>query len=112
MEQTPFSQDTPPIAPPPLPPAPPIITPPPPGRPRKSRGWMIIAIILGFFLLFSVFGNFAQLGSRALGIRSHNFKAASAREVGPKLDEWILEDNDSRNKIAVINVDGIIKLSF
>jgi len=108
MEQTPFSQDTPPIAPPPLPPAPPIITPPPPGRPRKSRGWMIIAIILGFFLLFSVFGNFAQLGSRALGIRSHNFKAASAREVGPKLDEWILEDNDSRNKIAVINVDGII----
>jgi protease-4 len=108
MEQTPFSQDTPPAAPPPLPPAPPIITPPPPGKPRKSRGWMIIAIILGIFLLFSVFGNFAQLASRALGIRSHNFKTVSARQVGPKLDECILEDNDSKYKIAVINVNGII----
>jgi protease-4 len=38
----------------------------------------------------------------------HGFKNATAREVGPKLDECILEDNDSRNKIAVITVDGII----
>jgi protease-4 len=108
MEQTPFSQDTPPGVPPPLPPAPPIITPPPPSQPRKSRGWMIVAIILGIFLVFSVFGNFALTASRAFGLRSHNFKTVSARQVGPRLDECILEDNGSRNKIAVINVDGII----
>ena len=69
---------------------------------------MIVAIILGIFLLFSVFWNFALTASRAFGVRSHNFKTVSAREVGPKLDEGILEDNGSRNKIAVINVDGII----
>jgi len=108
MEQTPFSQDTPPGVPPPLPPAPPLITPPPPSQPRKSRGWMIVAIILGIFLVFSVFGNFALTASRAFGLRSHNFKTVSARQVGPRLDECILEDNGSRNKIAVINVDGII----
>jgi len=108
MEQTPFSQDPPLGVPPPLPPAPPVITPPPPSRPRKSRSWMIVAIILGIFLLFSVFWNFALTASRAFGVRSHNFKTVSAREVGPKLDEGILEDNGSRNKIAVINVDGII----
>jgi protease-4 len=108
MEQTPFSQDPPPGVPPPLPPAPPVITPPPPSRPRKSRSWIIVAIILGIFLLFSVFWNFALTASRAFGVRSHNFKTVSAREVGPKLDEGILEDNGSRNKIAVINVDGII----
>lgn len=69
---------------------------------------MIVAIILGLFLFISVFGNFAQLFSRAIGIKSHNFKTTSARQVGPRLEEGILEDNDSRNKIAVITVDGII----
>ena len=69
---------------------------------------MIVAIILGIFLVFSVFGNFALTASRAFGLRSHNFKTVSARQVGPRLDECILEDNGSRNKIAVINVDGII----
>ena len=31
-----------------------------------------------------------------------------AREIGPRLEECVLEDNDARNKIAVVTVDGII----
>ncbi len=67
---------------------------------------MIAALLLGVLLLFSVFGNFVQLASHAMMPR--NFKSVSARQVGPRLEEGILEDNDSRNKIAVITVDGII----
>ena len=48
-----------------------------------------------------------QFAVRSLSF-NHGFKTVSARQVGPKLDECILEDNDSHNKIAVINVDGII----
>jgi protease IV len=96
-------------APPPLSP-PPIITPPPP-KPRRSRGWMIFAIILLVLLAFSLFGNFTQFVSRALNFNggfSRNFGSGEAREIGPKLDEYVLKDNDSHNKIAVITVEGII----
>lgn len=92
--------------PPPLTP-PPIITPPPPARPRKNRGWMIAAIILIVLLGFSLFGNFTQFVSRAFSFND-GFKSISSREVGPKLDECVLEDNGARNKIAVITVNGII----
>ena len=30
------------------------------------------------------------------------------RDVGPRLEECMLKDNDARNKIAVVTVDGII----
>jgi protease-4 len=100
---------------PPLPPSsvpPPIITPPPPAKPRKSRGWMIVAIILFALLAISLLGNFTQFISRAItsgfssGLKS-GFRTAT-RDVGPRLDECVLEDNDSRRKIAVVTVDGII----
>jgi len=100
------------VPPPPLTP-PPIITPPPPARPRKSRGWMIVAIILFALLAISLLGNFTQFVSRALtsglssGLRS-GFRTTTTRDVGPRLDECVLEDNDSRRKIAVVTVDGII----
>lgn len=69
---------------------------------------MITAIvILAVSLALSLFGNFTQLISRALSF-NRGFKTMNAREVGPKLDEGVLEDNDSGNKIAVITVDGII----
>ena len=90
---------------------PPVITPPPPSKPRKSRGWMIVSIILIVLLGFSLLGNFTQAVSRVFSSnRGFNpgFKTASARQIGPKLDEYILEDNDAKNKLAVITVDGII----
>jgi protease-4 len=92
-------------APPPLAP-PPVITPPPPA-PRRSYGWMIAAIILLVLLGFSMLGNLTQFVTHAVTF-NHGSKTMSAREVGPKLEECVLEDNASRHKIAVITVDGII----
>jgi protease IV len=89
---------------------PPVITPPPPAKPRRSWGWMIASIILIVLLGFSLLGNFAQFVTHAIGGGfNRGLKNSTAREVGPRLDEYILEDNDSpHNKIAVITVDGII----
>ncbi len=104
-----ISSSVPPGALPPLPTPPPVITPPPPGKPRKSRGWMIFSLILLVVLLISLFGNLTQFVSRALsGSFNSGFKGSTARDVGPRLDEVVLEDNNSKNKIAVITVDGII----
>ncbi len=104
------SPNPPEFVPPPLPPPPPVITPPPASRPRRSRGWMIAAIILFVLLAGSLFFNLTQLVASALSFRHglHTEAFSSAREVGPKLDECILENNHSANKIAVITVDGII----
>ncbi len=71
---------------------------------------MIAAIILTLLLALSVFGNLTQFIASALsfkhGLRTEAF--GSVRDVGPKLDECMLENNHSANKIAVITVDGII----
>jgi protease IV len=95
--------------PPPPPPAatPPVITPPPAPRPAKSHGWMIFAIILIILLCVSVFGNFLQMVTRAVGL-SRQFQPSASRDVGPQLEEVTLKDNDASDKIAVITVDGII----
>jgi len=95
--------------PPPLPPPPPVITPPPPAKPRRSWGWIIVSLILIVLLGFSLLGNLVQAVSHAIGGGfDRGFKTTNAREVGPKLDECILEDNGAHNKIAVITVDGVI----
>jgi protease-4 len=107
MENLSFSSPS--AVPPPLTP-PPIIAPPPPAKPRKSRGWMIFAIILVVLLFISLFGNFTQFISRAFGsgFSRGNFRTSMGREVGPRLEECVLKDNDARSKIAVVSVDGII----
>jgi len=70
---------------------------------------MIFAIILLVLLAFSLLGNFAQAVSHAIGGGfNRGFKTSTARDLGPKLEECVLEDNDARNKIAVIEVDGVI----
>jgi protease-4 len=109
MENSSFSS---PGVPPPLTP-PPIITPPPPAKPRRGRGWMITTIILSVFLVFCVLIIFTQFLSRALssglssGLRS-GFRTSTTRDVGPRLEECLLEDNGERGKIAVVTVNGII----
>ena len=108
METTPFSQEA---VPPSLPPSftpPPVISPPPP-KPRKSRGWMIVSIILILLLGLSWLIIIAQGVSHAIGSGlNRGFKTSSARDISPKLEECLLEDNDAHSKIAVIEVDGII----
>src|ERR1035441_292784 len=109
MENSSFSS---PGVPPPLTP-PPIITPPPPAKPRRGRGWIITTIILSVLLVFCVLIIFTQFLSRALssglssGLRS-GFRTTTTRDVGPRLEECLLKDNDARSKIAVVTVDGII----
>ena len=111
METTPFSQEAVPPSPPPPPPSftpPPVISPPPPKQ-RKSRGWMVFAIILLVLLFISLFGNLTQFVSRMLTFNnSYGFRPTMARDISPKLEECLLKDNDARNKIAVVEVDGII----
>jgi protease-4 len=106
METTPFSQEAMPPPPPSFTP-PPVIAPPPPAKPRRGRGWMIFAIILLVLLCISLFGNLTQFVSRMLTF-NNGFRPSMARDIGPKLEECVLEDNDAHNKIAVIEVDGII----
>ena len=114
METTPFSQEAVPPSPPPPPPSftpPPVISPPPPPKPRKSRGWMIFAIILLVLLVFSLLGNHHRTRrfAHAIGGGINNgFRPTMARDISPKLEECLLKDNDARNKIAVVEVDGII----
>ena len=105
MENPPFDS---PGVPPPLTP-PPIIA-PPPAKPRKSRGWMIVAIILLVLLAFSLLGNFTQFVTRAFnaGFSRGGFRTSLARESGPRLEEYMLKDDDASSKIAVVTVDGII----
>ncbi|HSY43948.1 MAG TPA: signal peptide peptidase SppA, partial [Candidatus Acidoferrum sp.] len=90
--------------PPPMAPPPPVITAPPP-RPGKSHGWMIVAIILIVVLCLSIFINLTQF---VLHHVSSNLGATSESEAGPQLQETLLKDNHSDNKIAVISVDGVI----
>ena len=101
MDATPLPSDS---TPPPLW-QPPVIT--PTGKPRKNRGWMVTAIILAVLLGFAGLIIMAQFVAHSFGF-NHSLKTVGAREVGPKLEECLLEDNDSQNKIAVITVDGII----
>ena len=68
---------------------------------------MIFAIILLVLLLISIFGNFVQVIARIIP-GSSSFRPTMARDIGPKLEECVLEDNDAHSKIAVIEVDGII----
>src|SRR5689334_24828144 len=88
--------------PPTLPP--PVIM-PPAGTPpaRRGRGWMIFAIILLVLLAFSVLGYFSSLISSLFSPKTRHMRAA-----GPRLEEVITEDNDASDKIAIVEIDGII----
>jgi protease-4 len=68
---------------------------------------MIFAIILLVVLMFSLLINFTQFISHALNF-NRNFTTGVTRDAGPRLEEYLLKDNDEHNKIAVVTVDGII----
>jgi protease-4 len=92
------------LPPPVLPPPPPVILPSAPSPARKGgRGWMVVAVILFVLLLISFVSN---LGHYAKNLVSSGGKHIHAS--GPRLEEVIVEDNDAANKIAVVDIDGII----
>jgi len=64
---------------------------------------MVFAIILLVLLAISMFGNFSSVLGNLVSSKGKHTHA-----VGPRLDEVITEDNDATEKIAVIEVNGII----
>src|SRR5690349_15488551 len=93
-------------APPPPPPVtpPPVIAPSqPPPPPRRGRGWMVFSIILLFLLAVSALYNLVNFASGLVHSRSRY-----AHSSGPRLEEVVTEDNDAADKIAVMDIDGII----
>jgi protease IV len=107
-----MDETTPPVTPPPtFTQPPPVIMPPSqPRPPRRGRGWMIFAIILLVLLGLSMLVNFSQFAGSVMRVGTGH-AVSSARYAGPRLDETILEDNGAANKIAVVEVNGIITSS-
>ncbi|HEX3989241.1 MAG TPA: signal peptide peptidase SppA [Verrucomicrobiae bacterium] len=96
--------DAPPISPPPPPPVapPPIIPPSPAPRGRSGTIWKALAVVFIVLFIVSLLTNFLNI-SRNVIPRS---RAASERERG--LEEVVTQHTNSDNKIAVIQVDGVI----
>lgn len=69
---------------------------------------MVLALVLLALLLLSMLyniGNYASNLVRGRGSRSYGHVS------GPRLDEVVREDNDSANKIAIVEINGIITSS-
>ena len=64
---------------------------------------MVFALILLGLLLVSLLGNLSGMMGNLVSSKGKHIRA-----VGPKLEEVITEDNDAVDKIAVIEVQGII----
>jgi len=69
---------------------------------------MVFALILLVLLILSLFGNLGQLTSSVVKVSGSHTRTHMA---GPQLIEAVLEDNDAKNKIAVVDVGGIITSS-
>jgi len=75
-----------------------------PSPQKKSRGWMIAAIILFVFLAGSLLMNFGQLISSISSISGGSAHHSS----GPRMEEVTVQDNDASDKILVIRIEGVI----
>jgi protease-4 len=89
--------------PPPFNAPPPVISAPPPPRPARRWGWIAVSAVLFVLLGLSVLINLGDLFSGFATVGS-----AHRHVGGPRLDEVIVEDSGSRNKIAVIPIEGVI----
>ncbi len=108
-EGNPPEQTPPPAAPPPPPPPlpnrpPPVISAVPVARPaRKGTGWKVLAIVLLALLGLSFLFNVRHAAGDLVKV-----KGTSSQTSGPRLEEAVIKDNDSTEKIVVVNVDGVI----
>ena len=94
------SQMPPPIIPPN---PPPLMTPSnPPRPPRKGSGWMKVAVVLGVLLAVSLLSNFRHM------LHGLTDRAKAGRQPREHLEEIIFENNHSKNKIAVLDITGMI----
>lgn len=111
--------DSPAAQPPPLSGIPPASPPPPPvyrsypqpaggpasrsARSSSGTGWKIATILLGCFLALSLLGNFLSAV-----VASFTSSPTGPAHLGPHFQELVLEDNDARDKFAVISLEGVI----
>ena len=65
---------------------------------------MVISIVLFVLLGISLLANFSQLLDSFAGLSGASYQRSGA----PRLDEVVLEDNHSSDKIAVVPVEGVI----
>ncbi len=96
----PAAEGPPPALPPPLPP---VAPPPPPQARRSGRGWKWAAIILFILLVVSGLNNIRYLVRDWFGAG-----ARTGETSRPRLQEVVLEDHDAEDKIAVVDIEGII----
>src|SRR5882672_5967203 len=110
MDNTTPPPENPTPPPPPVPPSPPPLIAPVAVAvpPRRRRGpWPAIALVLLCLLLVSSYNNLRHMFG---GVSGHS--SLPSRAGLPRLEENVIEDNDSTNKIAVIEVEGIITSGF
>lgn len=99
------------------PPLPPTIPQPPPysvppvaparatERPaRRGRGWMIFALLVTVLLIGSLFLNLVQSLGSAVSLAG----AGGGHGQLSHLHETVIEDNDAKEKIVVMDIGGII----
>jgi protease-4 len=104
-DQTPPTEtfDAPPMSPPPPPVAPPPIIPPAPApQGRPGGAWKALALVFLVLFIVSLLTNFLNV-SRSVIPRTH---ASVERTRG--LEEVVTQHTNSDNKIAVVEVSGII----
>ena len=70
---------------------------------RGGTAWRAIALVLLCLLLVSLFSNLRHLFSSG----SRHSRVPTRAGI-PRLEETVIEENDTTNKIAVVEVDGII----
>jgi protease-4 len=75
-----------------------------PQPPRRGRGWMVFSIILLVLLLLSLGINFVHIVTGAFKVTQGSYGTSS----GPRLDEVVVRESKSDNKIAVVDVTGVI----
>src|SRR5438128_5508838 len=94
-----------PTPPPPIIPAkPPSLSapPPPPRSPRQGSGWLKVAVVIGILLLFSLLGNVRHW------VHGLNARTKAGRQGHLRLEEVTYENNHSKDKIALLDIAGII----
>jgi protease-4 len=69
---------------------------------------MVLALVLLVMLGFSMLYNVVNYANNVFHGKSSR---AYGRTAGPRLDEVVREDNDSANKLAVVEINGIITSS-
>src|SRR5580765_6861305 len=92
--------------PPPLPSPPPRLAAAP--RKKSGGGWKVATVILACLLMIALVFNPLHI----LQVILFRGAGGGSRTAGPKLEEVMLEDNESANKIAVVPVEGVISSDF